>query len=264
MTIEERIGRLEEFKLLIERYEQAWKDHAVRAELRTEINQELRWVRQEIIAAHCLKLITVSPPPITGGMVIQNADPFNLLFVGPYGVRVTDVIVDMIDETIGVLRLNPPAPASEAEKAASVTLEIQHGYAFVAMPMASETGEFDDVLDAIKEAAHRCGIQAERVDDPASTDRITDRIIESIQRAEFVIADLTDARPNVYYEAGYAHGIGKVPIYVARHGTRLEFDLKDYPVIFYRNLRSLKDDLEKRLRRLGGAKHPAISRPKTG
>jgi len=118
--------------------------------------------------------------------------------------------------------------------------------------MTGGRADLDDVLDAIKEAAHRCGIQAERIDEPVSTERITDRIIESIQRAQFVIADLTDVRPNVYYEAGYAHGIGKVPIYIAREGTRVEFDLKDYPVIFFSSLRQLKDELEKRLRALGG------------
>jgi hypothetical protein len=34
-------------------------------------------------------------------------------------------------------------------------------------------------------------------------------------------------------EAGrgaYTHAIGRIPIYVAPHGTKLEFDLKDYPV----------------------------------
>ncbi len=118
------------------------------------------------------------------------------------------------------------------------------------MPMDRSDPNLDDVLDAIKEAGHRCGVQAERVDEPATNERVTDRILESIDRAEFVIADLTHAKPNVYYEAGYAHARGKTPIYIAREGTNLEFDLKDYPVIFFQSLKRLKDDLEKRLRGL--------------
>jgi hypothetical protein len=102
-------------------------------------------------------------------------------------------------------------------------------------------------LDAIKEAARRCGIHAERIDEPQSNDRITDRILESIRKAEYVIVDLTKSKPNVFYEAGYAHGIGKIPIYVARHGTPIEFDLGDYPVIIFKNMTQLKDLLEKRL-----------------
>ncbi|WP_205527616.1 hypothetical protein [Halomonas sp. JS92-SW72] len=108
----------------------------------------------------------------------------------------------------------------------------------------------EDVLDSIKEAANKCGIHAERVDEVQSNNRITDRILESIDKAQFVIVDLTHSRPNVFYEAGYAQGLGKIPIYIARDGTRLEFDLKDYPVIFFKNMRELKTGLEERLRSL--------------
>lgn len=62
--------------------------------------------------------------------------------------------------------------------------------------------------------------------------------MESIQKAEYVIVDLTESRPNVFYEAGYAQGIGKIPIYIAKKGTELEFDLKDYPVIFFDSYRA--------------------------
>ena len=109
---------------------------------------------------------------------------------------------------------------------------------------------FSDVLDAIKEACDRCGLNAERVDEPESNERITDRILESIRRAEYVIVDLTSSKPNVFYEAGYAQGRGKTPVYIAREGTPLEFDLKDYPIIFFRNMTRLKNDLEQRLRGL--------------
>jgi len=127
---------------------------------------------------------------------------------------------------------------------------VESGYAFIAMPMDPEDHALIDVLDAVKESARRCGVHAERIDEPQSNERITDRILESIQRAEYVIVDLTDSRPNVFFEAGYAHGIGKIPIYFARHGTMIEFDLKDYPVLFFRNLKELKDSIEKRIKGL--------------
>lgn len=47
----------------------------------------------------------------------------------------------------------------------------------------------------------------------------------------------------MFFEAGYAHGRGKIPIYIARRGTVLHFDIKDYPVISFRNMRELKDGL---------------------
>lgn len=109
---------------------------------------------------------------------------------------------------------------------------------------------YDDVLDAIKETCRNCGLTAERVDEAQVNERITDRILESIQKAQYVIVDLSEARPNVFYEAGYAQGIGKLPVYVARQGTEIEFDLKDYPVIFFNSYRELKKKLEARLRGL--------------
>lgn len=110
--------------------------------------------------------------------------------------------------------------------------------------------DLEDVLDAIKTASAELGLKAERVDEPQSNECITDRIIDSINKAEFVVCDLTLSKQNVYYEAGYAHGVGKIPIYIAKHGTNLEFDLKDYPVIFFHNLKELKDKLLKRFKSL--------------
>jgi hypothetical protein len=130
---------------------------------------------------------------------------------------------------------------------ATIEAAVQIGYAFVAMPIDKDDHQLVDVLDAIKVAATTCGISAERVDEAESNNRITDRILESIAKAEFVIVDLTNERPNVLFEAGFAHGIGKIPIYVAREGTTIHFDVKDYPVIQFRNMKELKDGITRRL-----------------
>ena len=97
-----------------------------------------------------------------------------------------------------------------------------------------------------RNSASSCKIKAERVDEVETNDRITERILASIRKAEFVIVDLTKERPNVFFEAGYAHGLGNIPIYLARHGTSIHFDLKDYPIIEFRSMKELKDKLTKR------------------
>lgn len=145
-------------------------------------------------------------------------------------------------------KINPPTEEDDRNEP-EINYQVQKGYVFVAMPIGP-ANPFDDVLDAIKETCERCGLTAERVDEAQVNDRITDRILESIQKAEYVIVDLTESRPNVFYEAGYAQGIGKLPIYIARQGTHLEFDLKDYPIIFFDSYRDLKSGLEARLRGL--------------
>jgi len=184
---------------------------------------------------------------------MRDLDPFGMIFERPYLQSMVPHVIDMIDQTIGVLKAEPEEQEAEPEIPV-VEENIVSNYAFIAMPMNEDNPELVDVLDGIKEGCRRCGIQAERVDEPESNERITDRIVESIRKAEYVIVDPSDQKPNVYWEAGYAHGIRKTPIYVARHGTKIEFDLKDYPVIFFKSLKELKDSLEKRLRGLAETK----------
>lgn len=175
---------------------------------------------------------------------MRDMNPFDMIFNAPYLMSMVPTISDMIDEAIGHIRSAPVEKAPRIQ----IDTDVKRGYAFVAMPIVPGDQNYDDVLDAIKEAAKRCGIHAERVDEPQSNERITDRILESIRKAEYVVVDLTGSRPNVFYEAGYALGIGKIPIYIAREGTKLEFDLKDYPVIFFGGMKQLKDKLEQRFR----------------
>lgn len=248
MDVEEKIQRLEDFKETL----RAWdRNHDVAS--RTQINQNVMWVRREVLEAGCFHTLTIGPPPAMGGLVMRNVDPFSMIFDRPYLMSMVPTVIDMVDKTIGVLRAGPPESPANAPNV-QIELDVQKGYAFIAMPMSNADPQLQDVLDAIKEAATRCGIHAERVDEPQSNERITDRILESIRRAEYVIVDLTSARLNVFYEAGYAQGIGKTPIYLARDGTALEFDLKDYPIIFFCNMRELKDSLERRLRGLAQAR----------
>lgn len=55
-----------------------------------------------------------------------------------------------------------------------------------------------------------------RVDRVEHNEDIDDKIFKLIDIADFSIADLTYARPSVYYEAGYTFGSGKQVIYIAR------------------------------------------------
>lgn len=131
---------------------------------------------------------------------------------------------------------------------------MRENCAFIAMSMDPSNPQLDDILDAIKDGASACGVDAERVDEEQTNERITDRMLDSIIESEFVVVDLTYARPNVYYEAGFAQGLGKTPIYVAKEGTQLHFDLRDYPVIFYPNMRTLRTSLSDRLKAISSGR----------
>src|SRR5215470_1605830 len=160
MTTEEKIQRLEEFKRTVIDWART-RD----ASLRSMINQNTEWVRREVVEARCFHTMTVGPPPALGGLIARGIDPFTSLFDPPYGVNLVRVVVDMVDRTIGVLRSQPFEDPS-AQPRVQVELDVEEGYAFIAMPMDPEDLQLVDVLDAIKEAARNCGIHAERVDEP--------------------------------------------------------------------------------------------------
>ena len=73
-----------------------------------------------------------------------------------------------------------------------------------------------------------------------------------IGKAEFIFADLTGERPNVYYEIGYAHALGKRPILYRKKETKVHFDLSIHNVPAYDNISELKSLLEKRLEAIAG------------
>lgn len=73
----------------------------------------------------------------------------------------------------------------------------------------------------------------DRADDNFNPGEITPSIITSIVEADLIVADLTGANPNVYYEVAIAHAFGKPTIHIRHEGEKLPFDLKDVRVFEY-------------------------------
>ncbi len=73
------------------------------------------------------------------------------------------------------------------------------------------------------------------------------KIFERIKKAAFVIVDLTEAKPNVYYELGIAQGLGKPVIITVKKGTTLPFDVADIPTILWQGQKELKEKLRERI-----------------
>ena len=76
------------------------------------------------------------------------------------------------------------------------------------------------------------------------------RIRKDITTASIVIADLTQARPNVYLEVGYAWGHGTRVIFLARKGEDLHFNVSGHRCIYYGKFSPLATELEQLLRGL--------------
>lgn len=109
------------------------------------------------------------------------------------GEDVTDDLLLQADQKIKESG-EEPVPASP------VFARIDSKKLFVVTSFAPE---FDQNFDAIHRASSAFGIAAVRVDKEISSDAIIDRIQHHLLDAAFVVADLTQARPNVYYEIGY-------------------------------------------------------------
>ncbi len=93
---------------------------------------------------------------------------------------------------------------------------------------------FDDVYQlGIKEACKQAGMYCERVDEQLFNERILDRIYNQISKADIIVADMSGRNANVFYEAGYSHGLGKRVILLTKNTDDIPFDLKDYPHIIY-------------------------------
>ena len=72
-----------------------------------------------------------------------------------------------------------------------------------------------------------------RADDLLNQQNILRDILYSIESADLLVADLTDSNPNVYYELGLAHALGKPVILLGQDIEEIPFDIRSYRLIMY-------------------------------
>jgi len=104
--------------------------------------------------------------------------------------------------------------------------------AFVIMPFGEG---FDEIYNLfLVEALSEAGYEVSRADDIRSSQNILKDIVRSIADSHLVVADLTDSNPNVYYELGLAHALGKPVLLLTQDINELPFDLRSYRVLSYK------------------------------
>ncbi len=119
--------------------------------------------------------------------------------------------------------------------------------AFVVMQFAEPYHTF--YREVIQNQAEAAGFEVVRIDEKAGPGVIFQDIQREIEQAEIVIAEITPANPNVFYELGYAHALGKPTILLAQRGAELPFDIRSFRVVFYNDTIGGKVEVERNLRR---------------
>ena len=115
--------------------------------------------------------------------------------------------------------------------------------AFVAMSFSEDLKPIWEgpIYNAIKKA----GYKPYRVDAEPHIDRIDAKIISEIKNSRFIIADVTEQKRGVYFEAGFALGLGLPVIWCVRKDDleKVHFDTRQYNHIVWETM----DDLENQL-----------------
>lgn len=127
--------------------------------------------------------------------------------------------------------------------------EIQDDQLSAMMPFSPA---FDDVYAAIIRSAERSNMRCNRVDGIWENHSVIQDVISLIDRSRYVVCDCSGRNPNVFYEIGIAHTLGKEVILITQSGDDVPFDLKHLRYIQYSNnaagRQSLEDALVARIR----------------
>lgn len=126
---------------------------------------------------------------------------------------------------------------------------------FVVCPIGEEGTEIrinsDKLLKyVIAPVCELCGFEAERIDKRNDANSITQSIIEALDNADLVIADITGHNPNVFYEMGYRARTKKPMIHLRKKGENLPFDITairtfEYDLTDLDSVEEIKDRLKK-------------------
>lgn len=118
----------------------------------------------------------------------------------------------------------------------------------VMMPFSQK---FDTVYDAIKNACKSVGLECNRADDIWLNTTIIQDIFDLICTSSIVICDFSEKNPNVFYEAGIAHTLGRTVIPIVQNTDDIPFDLRQHRFLSYlhnnEGLATLTDRLAKKL-----------------
>lgn len=110
---------------------------------------------------------------------------------------------------------------------------------------------FDGVYLAIQDACWRTGLKSQRVDNIWEHSTVIQDVFSLIWRSSIVVCDFSGRNPNVFYECGIAHTLGKQVVPIAQHQSDVPFDVQHHRYLKYfsnaEGLQQMQAELQKRL-----------------
>jgi len=105
----------------------------------------------------------------------------------------------------------------------------------LASAMMPFDASFVAVYESIQDAATSAGLRCRRADDIWENAAIIQDVVALIDRSRVVICDCTGRNPNVFYEAGIAHTLGREVILITQNEHDIPFDLRHLRYVRYLN-----------------------------
>lgn len=119
-------------------------------------------------------------------------------------------------------------------------IPIEKNRCFMLMPFSTE---FDYIYGMIKKDLNDNGLICNRADEIAGSKPVLNKILTEILKSRYIIADLTNYNPNVFYELGIAHSFKDAQniLMIKQKSSKIPFDLTHLTYIEYdpSNLRFL-------------------------
>lgn len=131
-------------------------------------------------------------------------------------------------------------------------LHIRKNFALFLSPFTKEGNHLFEVCQRVLGGLD---IFLQRTDNIVEKDDILMNIISLILQAELVVVNINGRNPNVYYELGIAHALGKQTILISKAKypqSKIGFDIRQKKIIMYANEADLEKQLLYHINRLSG------------
>ena len=94
---------------------------------------------------------------------------------------------------------------------------------------------FSAVYDTIRAAAENVGLRCRPADDIWENPAVIQDIVSLVDKSRVVICDCTGRNPNVFYEIGIGHSLGREVILITQIDADIPFDLRHLRYVPYLN-----------------------------